>query len=169
MRTVVDGYNLAWAIRELRDLMKAKRSDAARNGLVVLLADLVRAGRLKTPVSVVFDGRPEAVEPREPGVEVRFAPHSGDADRLIADIVADGAVMDELLVVTSDRELQERVRRLGAKVIGVRRFIEDYAPPKKQRSPSLPEETLREAEKPSTRLSAPEVDQWLAEFGLEDD
>ena len=69
-------------------------------------------------VAVVFDGRPF---PLEDGgrVEVGFAPGGRNAaDHAIADRVRGDADPGGLTVVTSDRELEEAVRAVGAEVLG---------------------------------------------------
>jgi predicted RNA-binding protein with PIN domain len=74
---------------------------------------------------VVFDGRPG---PGERGgtngtVEVRFAPGGPNAaDDLIVQLLEDCEDPAQHLVVTSDRALSSRVRRLGARVEGSAAF-----------------------------------------------
>ncbi len=78
---------------------------------------------LEEPVTVVFDGRPFAVQDAG-DIDVRFASRSGRnaADDDIADLVAGAADPGELRVVTSDRELAERVRAHGVEVVGAKQF-----------------------------------------------
>ena len=78
---------------------------------------------LDEPVTVIFDGRPFEVQDAGP-VDVRFATRRGRnaADDDIAALVADASDPGSLHVVTSDRELAERVRRHGADVIGAGQF-----------------------------------------------
>ena len=73
-------------------------------------------------VAVVFDGRPFEFD--EGGrVEVGFAPGGRNAaDDAIADWVADDPDPGSLTVVTSDRELSDRVRASGAEVVGASTF-----------------------------------------------
>jgi hypothetical protein len=78
-------------------------------------------GRLREPVTVVFDGRPFELE--DPGeVEVLFASRRGPgaADDDIAALAADA--QEPLRVVTSDGELADRVRRSGVEVVGAGAF-----------------------------------------------
>ena len=80
---------------------------------------------LDEPVTVVFDGRP--FEVRDAGdVDVRFASRGGRnaADDDIAALVAGDSDPAGLRVVTSDRELAERVRSHGAGVVGAKQFRE---------------------------------------------
>jgi hypothetical protein len=75
----------------------------------------VTAGALDAPVSVVLEGqsRSGAVESDIDGVAVVHAP--GEGDDTIAAVAAGHA---EVVVVTADRELGERVRAAGGTVVG---------------------------------------------------
>jgi predicted RNA-binding protein with PIN domain len=110
-RWLVDGMNVIgsrpdrwWRHREgaMRDLAKTLAAFAAENG---------------EEVTVVFDGRAPKQAFEAPGVEVAFAPGGRNAadDRIVA-IVADDADPATLRVVTSDKELANRVRARGAAV-----------------------------------------------------
>jgi predicted RNA-binding protein with PIN domain len=112
-RWVVDGMNVIgsrptgwWRDREgaMRELVEELR-------------------RLDEPVVVVFDGRPFELEGTGQ-VEVRFASKRGRnaADDDIAALVAAAADPSGLRVVTSDRDLEERVREHGAEVVGAGAF-----------------------------------------------
>jgi predicted RNA-binding protein with PIN domain len=79
------------------------------------------------PVTVVFDGQPFELGRREDAratVEVRFASRPGPnaADDAIIGLVEQAAHPAELCVVTSDGELADRVRALGAVVQGAGEF-----------------------------------------------
>jgi predicted RNA-binding protein with PIN domain len=172
MRLLVDGYNLLWVFPPLRKQMVAKNSAAAREGLVALLAGLVGSGAIKGPIQVVFDGRalPGSSRLSRPGVvEVRFAPHPHTADSMIADIVEAAEAPHEYVVVSSDREVQMRVKRFGAGALGTKKFIDTYVPERKPRPQRDSDDDERAAEKPDAALGAFEVDQWLDEFGLRHD
>ena len=75
----------------------------------------VKAGRLEPPVTVVLEGRARAGadEADEEGVEVVHAPAEGD-DTIVE--IADAN--REVVVVTADRELAERVRAAHFEVVG---------------------------------------------------
>ncbi len=171
MRTLIDGYNLLYAFPPLRKLMIAKRSEQARLGFVKLIGGLMRSGALKAPVTIVFDGKAlgatsAAVD--APGLDVRFARHPDTADSLIGDTVEHAAGLDHFTVVSSDREVQARVRRLGAKVVRIKDFIEKHVPERKPRPPTRAEKEAAEEDpaKPKGGLPAFMVDEWLEEFGL---
>jgi hypothetical protein len=75
----------------------------------------VTAGRLGPPVTIVLEGqaRAGADEADVDGVEVVHAPGEGD-DRIAAIAEANR----DVVVVTADRELAERVRAANAEVVG---------------------------------------------------
>jgi predicted RNA-binding protein with PIN domain len=83
---------------------------------------------LDDPVTVVFDGRPFDVQDAEE-VDVRFATRRGRnaADDDIAELVAESSAPEELCVVTSDRDLADRVRQRGADVMGAKEFRDRLA------------------------------------------
>jgi uncharacterized protein YaiI (UPF0178 family) len=75
----------------------------------------VTAGRLGPPVTIVLEGqaRAGADEANVDGVEVVHAPGGGD------DTIATLAEANrDVVVVTADRELANRVRAANAKVVG---------------------------------------------------
>ena len=73
------------------------------------------AGRLDLPVTLVLEGRARAGadEADVDGVEVVHAPGVGDDT-----IAAIAETNREVVVVTADRELAERVRAVNAEVVG---------------------------------------------------
>jgi len=75
----------------------------------------VATGRLDPPVTVVLEGRarPGADEGVVDGVEVVHAPGEGDDT-----IAAIAQANRDVIVVTADRGLAERVRAAGAEVVG---------------------------------------------------
>jgi predicted RNA-binding protein with PIN domain len=82
-------------------------------------------GAIEEPVTVVFDGHPFDVQDAG-AIDVRFASRGGRnaADDDIAALVAGAHDPEGLTVVTSDRELAQRVRDSGAAVEGAKRFRE---------------------------------------------
>jgi predicted RNA-binding protein with PIN domain len=118
MRWLVDGNNVMGARPDgwWRD------RDGAMARLVVALQAF--ADDSGDEVAVVFDGRERDVgQGTAPDVAVAFAPGGRDAaDHVIARRVAGDGEPATLTVVTSDRELAERVRAAGAQVAGAGGF-----------------------------------------------
>ena len=81
----------------------------------------VAVGRLEPPVTVVLEGqsRHGAEEGVADGVEVVHAP--GNGDDTIAGIAQE---QSEVMVVTADRDLAERVRAAKGGVVGPRWLLE---------------------------------------------
>ena len=74
------------------------------------------------PLTVVFDGEPFDLS--APPAEIEFASARGRnaADHDIARMVQQDAEPQSITVVTSDRELAERVKAAGASVLGASQF-----------------------------------------------
>jgi hypothetical protein len=107
---VVDGANVVGSVPDgwWRDRGAATtrlRDALARRPDDVLSGDMV----------LVVEGAARDV-PEVPGVRVVVAPGSGDD--AIVDLVREAAGTRECLVVTTDRGLRDRVRELGAAVVG---------------------------------------------------
>ena len=118
-RALVDGMNL---IGSRPDRWWNDRDGAVHR----LVEELDRfAAATGEDVTVVFDRRPPDLAPgRHGAVGVAFASRRGRnaADHEIVELVAADPEPGRLLVVTSDRQLAERVRDLGAVVEPSSRF-----------------------------------------------
>jgi predicted RNA-binding protein with PIN domain len=113
MRLLVDGMNV---IGSRPDGWWRDRRGAMRR-LVSALDDYRET--TGDEVTVVLDSRP--FEVGEDAVDVRFAPGGRNAgDDEIVRIVEGDAAPATFTVVTSDKELAERVQALGARVTGSR-------------------------------------------------
>jgi predicted RNA-binding protein with PIN domain len=107
---VVDGYNVtktAWPTLPL---------EMQRSRLVTALGGV--AAQTGAEVTCVFDGAqvttpPQLSVPR--GVRVRFSPAGVSADEVIRQIAAAEPAGRPVVVVSSDREVADSVRRLGAR------------------------------------------------------
>jgi predicted RNA-binding protein with PIN domain len=93
------------------------------------------AGAAGDGVTLVVDGRPapDLPEGEYDGVRVVYAARRGAdaADDRIVELVASASVPPDVRVVTSDRALQGRIRRLGAQVESAGAWLRmlDGAPP----------------------------------------
>jgi predicted RNA-binding protein with PIN domain len=121
VRTVIDGMNV---IGSRADGWWRDRDAAARR----LLGRLQHAATCsRDALTVVLDGRPPADLPEgdHDGVEVRYARRRGRdaADDRIVELVAADSDPASLRVVTSDRDLVDRVTALGATTEGAGAFL----------------------------------------------
>ena len=88
----------------------------------------------------------------------------------IAAVIAGLSRPGDIIVVSSDREIQNNVRRGGAAVMRAQKFIDQFVPERKPTlKPEPDDDELRAAEKPNAALGAFEVDMWLKEFGFSED
>src|SRR5262245_4068127 len=114
---IVDGANVVGSVPDgwWRDRLGA----AARlRDTLAEVAEHGVAGVGPPPeVILVVEGAARGL-PDGPGVRVVSAPRSGD--ETIVDLVRDAPAGRDVAVVTSDRALRDRVRALGARVLGAR-------------------------------------------------
>ncbi len=112
MPILIDGHNLIGRLFSL----SLEDPDDEEKLVRVLMA---HAARIRNKVTVVFDpGRYSATSQirRYGNLEVIFAPPGSTADAVILRIVQRSRNPSEWLVVTSDHELSDSARRLGARV-----------------------------------------------------
>jgi predicted RNA-binding protein with PIN domain len=97
-----------------------------RRRLVDALAGL--AARTGAEIQVVFDGaeqvehRARGLPPRSP-VKVRFSPPDVDADDVLIDLCEVLPITRPVTVATSDRRVQDEVRRRGGNVISTPQLL----------------------------------------------
>jgi hypothetical protein len=114
---IVDGANVVGSVPDGWWRDRAGAATRLRDGLVAVAEQGLP--NLPPPLEVVLvvEGAARGV-PGVPGVRVVAAPRSGDD--AIVELVAAESADRECVVVTADRELRERVGRLGARVLGPR-------------------------------------------------
>ena len=145
MPLLIDGNNL------LHSLPPSERSRADVRHLVL---EAVRHERLQ--VTVVFDGPPPDGSPEVEHlgrVTVRYS-GSSSADDLILRALPDGSRASEWTVATNDRELGNRVRNRGGRVLSLSEW--------RSRKPRPPRKLAHEP-----KLSSHDIDEWEAYFSGE--
>ncbi len=152
MALLIDGHNL---IGQLPDLSLADPDDEEQ--LVARLAAYQR--RHRTSITVVFDpgphgGGPGAYERRTPGIRVLYAPPGLRADDIICRLVRQARDRKGIVVVSSDRAVQDEARYLGAAVLSAQEFARQMAPPAIPPPPDRKE----------LPVSDSEVQEWLRVF-----
>jgi predicted RNA-binding protein with PIN domain len=114
MMLLVDGYNVS--LQAWPDVPIPEQ----RRRLVDALTGL--AARTSVAIHIVFDGaeqpepRPSFLPPRSP-VRLQFSPPDVDADEVIIEMAEQLPSTRPVTVATSDRRVQDEVRRRGANVI----------------------------------------------------
>ncbi|MGV9572365.1 NTP pyrophosphohydrolase [Streptomyces nigra] len=114
---VVDAANVVGSVPD--GWWRDRRGAAERLRDRLTKADGVPGHDGPVEVVLVVEGAARGVE-SVPGVRVESAPGSGD-DHIVA--LVEQAAGRPVLVVTADRELRRRVRRLGADVTGPRTVL----------------------------------------------
>jgi predicted RNA-binding protein with PIN domain len=158
MPYLVDGNNvMAQRVGWHRDKRKARRG---------LMDELARfAQRRRVRVSVVFDGAPEqhfADGSSYQSVRVFYAERGSNADERIKQMVDEARERRTLIVVTSDRELADYVRRCGAQVVRSGEF-------RKKMEAALVDVAHQEGDE--APAVGGKLDEWMRYFGVapEDD
>ncbi len=151
---LIDGHNL---IGQMPDLSLADPDDEIK--LVQRLK--VYHSAVNTPITVIFDPGESYTPPYNlsgGGVEVVFAGQHSSADRLIISRIQHAGDPEHLLVVSSDLEILNAARQLGAQVMSAADFAHQMAGTHgpRRRRPKKP--------KLEERLPAREVNEWLALF-----
>ena len=153
MPFLIDGHNL---IGQLPDISLDDPNDEAR--LVIKLRGF--AARTGKKCVVVFDtGLPGGTSPMSNSrVEVIFASHRENADRVILQRIGKTRDARNWIVVSSDHAVQDAARRKGMSVVSSAAFVSQLQSPAEQR----PEDDKPPGNRP---MSADEMDEWLRLFG----
>ena len=154
MSILIDGHNL---IGQSPDLTLADPDDEAR--LVQRLK--VYRSIVRKPITVIFDSGASYVPPHKlsgGGVEVVFADLRSSADKLIISRIEHCTAPRELLVVSSDHEIQVTARVRGTRVMSAQDFAAEMS------KTHGPKHKKRRRPPPEPGLSAREVTEWLALF-----
>lgn len=149
MLVLIDGHNL---IGKLSDISLSDVDDETQ------LLFKLRRYRAKTGRSLIvyFDsgiGFKLGEKKKRGGITVQYAPSGKIADQLIIKRLRQAKNPKELMVVTSDREIQRVARQVGAQVVSSGNFATTL-------NATPPVETSSEP-----NLSDDEIDEWLSIFG----
>ncbi len=154
MQWLIDGHNL---IGQMPNLRLDDPNDETK------LVEYLRSYRARTGhrVTVVFDAgqgyRPAEIK-KSGGVTVQFASPGQTADQVIARHIRRVKNPQEVIVVSSDREVQQAARQARVRVMTAREFAQQLL----QESPAAVE--ADRGSQTEVKLSADEVDEWLKLF-----
>lgn len=155
MRWLIDGHNLIGHMPNLR----LDDPDDEEKLLAYLYRYRARTGQRLT---VIFDSGPGyqlAQTIKRGGLTVQFAAHGKTADQLIRQRLRRVKNPQEIIVVSSDREVQQAAHQVQVRVIEAWEFGQQLL----QLSGGVvsPPDVANQAD---IHLSAAEVDEWLAIF-----
>lgn len=117
---LIDGYNLALSTGLAKTLAGPGNLERAREKLIGWVrARADEPWRLRT--TIVFDAQrysvPTALAEQD-GLTIRFALDYPNADALLIELIRTHAAPKQLVVVSSDREIQYAARQRGARPVG---------------------------------------------------
>ena len=123
MHIIIDGYNL---IRQSDELRRYERV-SLEEGRKALIRDVSSYKKRKGHrVTVVFDGwvsgSPEEERDRSSGVNIIYSRKGEKADDVIKRLANERA--EEIVVVTSDRDIADFVGRRGGTAVSSHQFVE---------------------------------------------
>ena len=153
MQWLIDGHNL---IGQLPDLHLDDPHDEEK------LLEILRRYRARTgdTLTVIFDAgltyQPAKTQKRG-GITVQFAPHKQTADQIIMRRLKKVKNPQAVMVVSSDRVVQQAAHFAGVRVISAQEFAQKLVWPTR----SDHDDQNGQAE---VRLSEDEVEAWLAIF-----
>lgn len=154
MHWLIDGHNL---IGQMPNLQLSDPNDEEK------LLEYLRRYRARTghQLTVVFDAGQSyqpATKKKQGGITVQFAPHGQTADRLIKQRVRRVRNPQAMIVVTSDRAVQQAARQMGVRVVTAQEFSQQLL------NLSVSGAPTDEEAQANLQLSADEVEEWLSIF-----
>jgi len=159
----VDGHNLTFGHDEAREKLLGGDPEGSRKH--VLECVRVYAASTRDHAMVVFDGTGGEAAPGKHGrVRYCFSGADRSADAEILRRIGGHAGRREARLVTDDRTLAAAARRLGAKTVGLKKFLQQTRRLLRNR-----QETV--APEPAAKYRGPspvEVEYWLTVFSDED-
>jgi predicted RNA-binding protein with PIN domain len=150
----IDAYNVLRKIVPLSKLLKSD-ADAARRRFVDFLATREDVRKCSS-TTVVFDGHGEAIS-AVPWIRIVFT-NTRTADSWINMKIEAEKNTRNVLVITSDHEIQNHVSAFGASVLRSEDFIQSTQPSRQHRSENN-DESYKEQP-----ISSKEIQFWLSEF-----
>lgn len=146
MWLIVDGYNVLKSSGDTAPL----RGDNLRVEREKFIERLVRyQGQRKNKVTVVFDGFRAGMDfptlKKQGGVEIIYSPRGQTADEVIMQMVEKAPDSRNIMVVSSDREISDFVKSLGASAKDARSLANRLEPQREKRAPVREEEEIDSA------------------------
>ena len=125
MDIIIDGYNVIFKVSELGYTTEKCDIEVLRNRFLTLLEQYKE--KRKHKLIVVFDGQGtgNSSETRVAGIDVVFSRQDLDADEEIKRMVNGSENPRHITVITSDRDIEQYVRKYGCKVVEPLAFYRD--------------------------------------------
>ncbi len=164
MTTLVDGYNLIHASGIVAGNIGPGTLQRARDGLIGFLRASLSEGE-RASTTVVFDAKdaPPGLSEEQvvDGVRIVYALGYSTADALLEELIVADSAPRQLVVVSSDRQIQQAARRRGATAVDSEGWHAGLLRRRRERIRAA----TQPPEKPEGPISPGEVDYWLEVFG----
>jgi len=137
---IIDGYNALFTIKS-----SLRKQYQSREGFVQYLRIAKPFGSERNRVTVVFDGRDNTLYRQKYSsvpVSIRYSDDK-EADEIIVRMVKNAKRTSEIIVVTDDREIRERVSMMGAETLPVKEFFRSLTQKKKSHEEEKPDPTSK--------------------------
>lgn len=117
MDVIVDAYNVIFKVPELGGSTKKCDIEDLRNKFLLLLKQY--KAKRKHKLTVVFDGKGHGYpgHAEESGIDVVFSRPGLNADEEIKRMVSSSKQPKQIIVVSSDRDIQQFVKKYGSKTM----------------------------------------------------
>jgi predicted RNA-binding protein with PIN domain len=153
---IIDGYNALFGLRPL-----LKNRARSREGFLLYIKTARPFGSIRNKVTVVFDGRQGIVSEQRHLSPLRVIFSKVDsADETIVRMVSRHTHPGEVIVVSDDRELCERVKLLGGRTVSVTEFFSSLTKKKK--------ESIDEKPAPASKEGKAITDEMKKEWKIDD-
>jgi predicted RNA-binding protein with PIN domain len=163
MPYLIDGYNVIYADDELAQFMKDGLLEQAREKLLRLLVQFKAATGHK--VSVIFDGSSPygglPVDARM-GIRMIFSRKPEKADDIIMEEIVRETNPGQLIVVSSDREIQKEALEFKARTLDAHSFLDLMQSTLESKTEHKPVEPGQKYGQP---IAQSEIDEWMEIFG----
>ncbi|GAH75896.1 unnamed protein product [marine sediment metagenome] len=146
---IIDGYNALFKIKPL-----LKKSYQTRDGFIQYIMVTKPFGSIKNRVSIVFDGSKDVINDKRrpfPPIDVIFSKNE-TADDTIVRMVKKERKQGEIIVVTDDREVKEKVKLLGCSTLSILEFFKNLTEKKERTDKDKPDPRSKEGKKITEEL-----------------
>jgi len=154
-KIIIDAWNICWKIPEITDLIP-DHLEQARQRFNQLLKNYFQ--NKSVIYKIIYDGQPGIItsSSEHRGQDIHFSKNPESADQKIVNIIKTQKQAARWTVITSDRDLANKVRNYGAKVISAENFVNKI----NKRFPDPPLNPKKE----NPNISRDELDYWLKLF-----
>lgn len=158
-KIIIDAWNVCWKIPEIASLIP-DNLEQARRQFNQLLKIYFHGKSVK--YKIIYDGQPGIFSSNAEfrGQDIHFSKNPESADQKIINFISSQQKAAQWTVITSDRDLANKVRNHGTKVISAENFI-------KKINKRIPEPPLN-PKKENPNISRDEIDYWLDLFNNKD-